>query len=560
MIRRYVIRWYLHVLAIVGVVLIHVGCAGFYVTGAAGTVSEEKRPKVFIVMIDALKSGVLMESLASLPHFNAIIRGEDGNYPFINFQNVLTSIPTLTRPSEATILTGVYPLKHGIVSSIWFDRRQVKIVYPLSLNQTRVVKILEKTGTDTIFDYARKSGKTAMATTTQVAKGLDDGVWVRQSAVLWGGAFFSNLFLRGHAIPDGAYVDRGTTQGLLRGYLSNPSDGLEGHLRSEGDIPDLIVLYYAGLDIATHYPRRFKEDAVWSIDEIQRWYLAHVLDPEIGKVTAFLKKEGLFENTVFVFISDHGQTKIETRIDDEDFTRRIGNTVCATYCSFDHDLKIAGRGYSPEEANIVILPGAATKAIHVKNRQNGDWLSPPRLCKDVKPVVDRLIEDRDMRRYLNFLLVASYLGERFEGKEEVDAFWVFDIQEYRQSARGTADFIFALKPLSMLDEVEGESLRVPFMYRRNYTRDTKPDIILVNKPSCFFVPNDEIYGHQGSFYREDAVVSMIISGPAVHRFSSRPQTILRQIDTVDVVPTVANLADITIDRTIDGKNRLSEVK
>jgi len=38
-------------------------------------------------------------------------------------------------------------------------------------------------------------------------------------------------------------------KGFLNGYMYSPIDGLEGVLRTDGDIPDLVVIHYVGLDI-----------------------------------------------------------------------------------------------------------------------------------------------------------------------------------------------------------------------------------------------------------------------------------------------------------------------
>jgi hypothetical protein len=98
------------------------------------------------------------------------------------------------------------------------------------------------------------------------------------------------------------------------------------------------------------------------------------------------------------------------------------------------------------------------------------------------------------------------------------------------------------------------------MYNLDFSRDTKPDIVLINKPGHYFTPNEGKYAHHGSIYADDAFVSFVVSGPAIHLFSTRSRTVLEQINTVDLVPMAAYLAGIRIDRPIDGVNRLIEVK
>ena len=525
------------------------GCASPPNEPKGNIANTRQKPKLFVIILDALRRNNLMESLNSLPNFKMTIKGESESYPYIYFPNVLVSIPSSSKPVNTTLLTGVYPRRHGVPSTMWFDRREEKVVTLTTFSQSRIIEFLKKTETDTIFEYAHRSGKSTMAVGTQVTKGVDDRDWIKQSIHLWSQAFFANLFGDGKTIPDGAHLDRGTTGGLLGGYLYSLTDGLKGQLKSKGDIPDLVVLHYVGLDIFTHYPRKFMEKENWGIDQIQRWYLKEVLDPELGKLITFLKENNLFKNTIFLFAADHGQTRIIKHINEKDFEKSL-----AKKC------RLSGHPYSAEKADVIVMPGASTKALYIRRRTGTGWMRPPRLFEDIKPVVDSIIDLEVMKEYLNTLLVAQYPGERHEGREESDAFWFFDLNGYRLSGRKADDFLEALEPLSKLDELVGKELRAAHMYRLDYARENVPDIILINRPGVYFTPDEGKYAHHGGIYAGDAYVSFAISGPGIHLFSSRPQIVTRQISAVDMVPMAAHLGGFVIDRPIDGQNHLSEVK
>lgn len=534
---------------LIGYLFIVSGCVSLPHKAALREVHGPTHPKVFVIILDALKRRTLMKSLDCLPNFRRIIVGKDADYPYLYFENVLVSIPSSSMPSNTTLLTGVYPLRHGVPSTIWFDRQRRKVVTLTSFFQRRVIHFLEQTQTDTIFDYARRSGKTTMAVATQVAKGVESRNWIKQSVHLWGQAFWVNFFRDGNPIPDGAHLDRGTTEGLIDGYLYSFTDGLKGMLRAKGDIPDLTVVHYVGLDIFTHYPRRFMVKKHWTVDQIQRWYLKEVLDPEIGKIRSFLEKNRLFKNAIFFFVADHGQTKITKHIDEKRFLK-----------GFPKEFKIMGRHCSMKRADLVVMPGAGTKAIYVRNRLQADWMSPPRLIEDVKPVVDASISIDNTEKHLNTLLVGRYPGERDATHQKSDGFWCFDLCNYVDSGRQQNDFVAALQPFSDLDRLVGKELKASYMYHLDFSRKNKPDIILINKPGYYFTPDEGKYAHHGSIYSNDAFVSFVVSGPAVHLFSTNSRTVTRQIDTVDLVPMAAYLAGIKIDRPIDGRNRFVEVK
>jgi predicted AlkP superfamily pyrophosphatase or phosphodiesterase len=529
------------------------GCANLSNQTPNAEINIRQQPKLFVIILDALRRKTLMDSLDALPNFKEIVKGPKNDYPYIYFEKVLVSIPSSSKPSNTTLLTGTYPNKHGVPSTIWFNRKDQKVKTLTSISQRGIVNILKKTKTDTIFDYARRSGKTTMAVVTPVAKGVDDQDWIQQSVHIWGQAFCLNLLSDFNPIPDGAHLDRKTTTGLLKGHWYSFTDGLEGKLRTVKEIPDLTVVHYVGLDIFSHYPRRFMIKENWTLDEIQKWYLKQVLDPEIGRIKNFLQKNQLFDNTIFCFVTDHGQTQIKAHIDEERFEKDIA-----------HKFKVMGRPYSIDKAELVIMPGAGTKVMYVKNRVDPDWMTPPRMIEDVKPVVDALIDMQDMEEHLNAVLITKYPNERDKIYSETgdpnklfDLYWLFNLNQYRQSGRQNNDFLNALEPLSKIDELVGHNLKLAYMYQRDFVRENIPDIILINKPGHYFTPDKSKYAHHGSIYPEDAYVSFVFSGPAFHRFSDKSSTITKLIDTVDLLPMVSYLSGINIDRTIDGINRLS---
>jgi predicted AlkP superfamily pyrophosphatase or phosphodiesterase len=530
------------------------GCSHLAKPPAAGGPNSDRSTKLFVIVLDALRRNLLMDSLDALPNFSALIKGVQNDNSYIGFENVLVSVPSSSKPSNTTLLTGVYPDRHGVPATIWFDRKDEKIKTLTSLSQRGVVEILKQTQTDTLFDYARRSKKTTMAVASLVAKGVDRWDWIQQSVHIWGQAYCLNLFQDANPIPDGAHLDRRTTKGLMKGYLYSLSDGLEGKLRRGGKIPDLTVVHFVGLDIFTHYPRRFMLKGHWSIDAIQKWYLQEVLDPELGKIIDFLKQQHVFDNTIFFFISDHGQSKIKHHIDENAFVKGLKN-----------HFKIKGHPYALDQAEVLIMPGASSKTLYLRNRQQAGWMAPPRLIEDVKPVVDALIDIPEMEANLNAVLIARYPGERedagvkWDPSGALDPFWFFNPGRYHRSSRSQADFLAALEPLSRLDDWVGRDLKAAYMYGRDFTRRNRPDIILINRPGAYFTPDQGKYAHHGSVYEQDALVSFVICGPALDRFCQLRRTLSTSIDSVDFVPMAAHLAGISIDKPIDGKDRLMEL-
>jgi hypothetical protein len=524
------------------------GCAYFPNLSPTKTRATSNNPKLFIIILDALTHRTLMQSQDYLPNINYLIHGDNNRNPYVYFENVLVSLPSESMPSNTTLLTGVYPDRHGIPSTSWFNRMDGRVISLTSFFQREVIDFLHRTNTDTIFDYARRSDKSTMAVATQVAKGVNREDWIKISIHLWATAFWINFLSEGNTIPDGAHIDRGITKGLLHGQKYLPNDGLNEKFKIYGNIPDLTVVHYIGLDIFTHYPRAFMLKEEWTVQEIQEWYLKEVIDPEIGKIISFLREKGVLENTLFFFVSDHGQTKIKEQISEKPIETLLSQTF-----EVNHSHYLTGK---PE---IIVMPGAGTKDIYVKNRKKTDWISPPSLIQDIKPAIDILIDIPKTDEYLSHVLIGQYPGERSEGVDERDAFWHFDLLKYRKTTRRNGDFLQALECLTNLDIKSSEELRTSCMYRRIYSRENKPDIVLINKPGFYFAPDKNKFTHHGSIHRDDVSVSFLIAGPAANRLFDKIYVIRDQIETIDMTPIAAHLAGIKIDKAIDGKDRLLEV-
>ena len=77
-----------------------------------------------------------------------------------------------------------------------------------------------------------------------------------------------------------------------------------------------MVIHYYGFDIFSHYPHRFQSREKWSMKDIQRYYLKNIIDPQVGRIVAWLKKIQMYDNCTFFFIADHGMTRIEKHVDD----------------------------------------------------------------------------------------------------------------------------------------------------------------------------------------------------------------------------------------------------
>lgn len=504
-------------------------------------------PKVVILELHGLRRGIIDEGLEGLPHFQELIRGPHNEQAYVYLPHVFVTIPAASVPGISSMYTGLYPRRTGVVSTIWFDRRTTKVRTMISYSQQRINRILTSNGVKTLFDYVGRAGKHSMTTMLMLTKGAD---WcVKSGAFFWGNASILGLFRNGRWFPSSLYVDQKTISAFLTGHVLSYNKSLSGIHRYHGMIPDVMVVQLLGTDLFSHFPDRDLEDRNACMDEIQKYYTRTVLDPLIGKLIRFLKKAGYYRDCIFILVSEHGFTKIIKHIPDKTLDR-----------SLRKGFALPNWETGNREAEAVIMLGACTKEIYLKNRQSGNWMDPPRLLADVKPAVDLVLANPDIQTCMKSLVIRQYPGERNGQMKENDQWWVFDWQGYQATAADDVSFLQGLRPLSALARHFELGKYVVQGLRRQYTRETAPDIKVINKKGFYFERDFDKYGHHGSYYPTDCIVSFWVAGPGLARILPGRHRLGRAASTLDLVPMVAYLLGIPLPKGLDGNNPLRELQ
>ena len=307
----------------------------------------------------------------------------------------------------------------------------------ISYFQQRINRILVGNHVKTIFDYVGDAGKTSLSAMLMVDKGTD--VSLKTGMFFWGNASVVGLARYGRWLPDPWYMDYKTISGLLTGHVFGYHKSLKGILDKKGTLPDLTVVQLLGPDIYSHYPEKELIRRNASMDDIQAYYTRHILDPLMGRLIDFFKTGGVYDQIVFVLVSQQGTIKIQKHMSDKTVSECLKGTF-----------RLPGLITSNRDADAVVMPGACTKEIYLKNRDTGNWLDPPRLLLDVKPAVDLLVEHPQIQEGLNEIVIRQYPGERDEALVENQHWWAFEWRDYRKSRRRNVDFTQSLYPLEKM--------------------------------------------------------------------------------------------------------------
>ena len=131
---------------------------------AAGSASQnrERPPLLVIVSIDGLRPDYITaadEHGAKVPNLRRFLK--EGAYA----EGVEGVVPTVTYPSHTTLMTGVWPAKHGIFANTTFD--------PLQKNYQGWYWYAEDIRVPTLWNAAAKAGRTTASVQWPVTVGAN---------------------------------------------------------------------------------------------------------------------------------------------------------------------------------------------------------------------------------------------------------------------------------------------------------------------------------------------------------------------------------------------------
>ncbi len=513
---------------------------------AKGATQQIPLPKIVVIEFHGLKKDIINDNLDLLPNFQKLIKGPSNKQAHIYIPRVFTTIPAASVPACTSMYTGLYPQQTGIVSTIWFDRETASVRTMISYFQQRINRILVKNHVKTLFDYVGEAGKTSLSAMLMIDKGTD--VSLKTGMFFWGNASVVGLARYGRWVPDPWYMDYKTISGLLTGHVFGYRKSLKGVLDKNGTLPDLTVVQLLGTDIYSHYPEKELIDRNASMDDIQAYYTRHILDPLMGRLIDFLKARGVYEQTIFILVSQQGAIKIQRHISDKAVSKCLRDTFI-----------LPGIFTSNRDADAIIMPGACTKEVYLKNRETRDWLDPPRLLLDVKPAVDLLVDHPTIQEGLNEIVIRQYPGERVGAVEENRQWWAFAWRNYRKTRKTDMDFIHSLYSLEKMAQRFDLKQYIAEGLNRQYTRKTAPDIKLINKKGMYFERDVNKYGHHGSYYPEDTVVSFWIAGPGLSAVVSGRHIVKTAASTLDLIPLATYLLGIPSPQGLEGNNPLDHL-
>lgn len=251
---------------------------------------KAKTRHVIVISVDALNVRDI-DYIKTLPNFNSLM--EEGSYA----REVVGIYPSLTYPCHTSVITGVYPDRHGIIDNelfkpgveeaewYWF-RKYIKVptLYDIAKkSKMKVGALLWPVTGKADIDYNLPEIK---------ARADQNQTWV----VLSNG---SPLFL----------LDIERRYGKMRNGIHQPE--LDNFVTASAKYlikskkPNLLLIHLTDLDEHRHRYGVMSDEAKESLKR---------QDTRIGEIIQAVKNAGIYDETTFVVIGDHGFIDIQYNI------------------------------------------------------------------------------------------------------------------------------------------------------------------------------------------------------------------------------------------------------
>ena len=257
---------------------------------------QQTPPLLVMISVDGMRPDYITEADAhgaKVPNLRRFLK--EGTYA----DGVVGVVPTVTYPSHTTLVTGVWPAKHGILANTTFD--------PLRQNEEGWYWYTEDIRVPTLWDVAAAAGRTTASIQWPVTVGAH---------ITW------NIpeYWRANTPDDAKLLRALSTRGLLEEAGAEIGDFRDGtDTSAKGDEilgryaewilekkhPALLTLHLSSLDHIQHQTGPFSPEDIAVLESI---------DGTIGRIRATAEK--LAPGHAYIaIVSDHGFVRTDAQLD-----------------------------------------------------------------------------------------------------------------------------------------------------------------------------------------------------------------------------------------------------
>lgn len=269
--------------------------AAVFLWRAIAAPQEQTPPLLVMISVDGMRPDYITqadEHGAKVPNLRRFMK--EGTYA----EGVVGVVPTVTYPSHTTLVTGVWPAKHGIFANTTFD--------PLQKNQGGWYWYTEDIRVPTLWDAVTAAGRTTASVQWPVTVGAHI-TW--DIPEFWRASTPDDAKLLRAVSTPGLLQEAGADLGPYRGGIDTSAEGdvNRGQYTEwilEKKHPAFLTLHLSSLDHIEHETGPFSPEDIAVLESI---------DTTIGKIRA--TAERLAPGRAYIaVVSDHGFVRTDTQL------------------------------------------------------------------------------------------------------------------------------------------------------------------------------------------------------------------------------------------------------
>lgn len=312
------------------------------------------KKKLFVLSMDAMV-GEDIEYLRNKPNFSKIMAH------CCQIEKVQTVYPSITYPAHCSMITGCKPGRHGIYNNTVF---MSKVGYPDWYIDRTNIKV------EDLFDAAKRAGCTTgsvywpiMGNNKNIDYNVNEYFFYKERKA-------QKIELNEDIVVKD-FVEMGANEDTVKVIKENYKRFPTQYDNRVGDLainqtfddfingcicsiirryqPDLLVAHNCFLDSSRHKYGIFNEHINHGLDIMDEW---------LGEIADAMKEAGVYDDTNFVIISDHGQM---------DFMRRVKPNVLLVKEGF---LNIDENGKPMDDWRAYVQSNGMSASVHVKDKKD----------------------------------------------------------------------------------------------------------------------------------------------------------------------------------------------
>jgi len=265
-------------------------------------VPVEPKHRVVLISIDGLKPEYLVEADArglKIPALRELMKTGS------RADGMESVWPTVTYPAHTTLVTGVRPSKHGIVTNGPFD--------PFQKNQDGWYWYTEAITAKTLWTAAREKSLTTGNVYWPVTVGASidwsfPQIWRAKNDE-------DDRLMRALSTPGLAHEVESQYGTIPAEHRTDTERANASELILRTRRPAFMLVYFTDLDTEQHKSGPFSKESLATLEDIDR---------DVARVVEATKKADTFAKTAFVVVSDHGFAAIHTYVRPGSILREAG--------------------------------------------------------------------------------------------------------------------------------------------------------------------------------------------------------------------------------------------